>query len=326
MKTQLFRGIAAAVLTLACSFPAAAEDLPKLNISVLQFGTVNWELDTIDRYDLDTANGFEMEVQGVAGSAAAQVAFQGGSADVIVSDWIWVARQRAAGKDYVFLPYSKAVGGVMISADSPAKSIADLAGGKIGIAGGPVDKSWLILQAYAQKVHGIDLKAETEQVFGAPPLIFKSALDGDLAGAINFWHFMAKMKASGMVELLSVADAAETLGLDPNLPLLGYVFKGEMISENPELVQAFATSSRAAKDLLATDEIAWDQLRERMRAKTDEEFAELKAGFRAGIPATGPLDEASARSFFALMAELGGRDLVGSAKELPTGVFLDNGH
>lgn len=292
---------------------------------MLQFGTVNWELDTIDRYDLDTANGFEMDVQGVAGSTAAQVAFQGGAADVIVSDWIWVARQRAAGKDYVFLPYSKSVGGVMISADSPAKSIADLAGGKIGIAGGPVDKSWLILQAYAQKVHGIDLKAKTEQVFGAPPLIFKSALDGDLAGAINFWHFMAKMKASGMVELLSVADAAEALGLDPNLPLLGYVFKGEVVSENPKLVQAFATSSREAKDLLATDEIAWDQLREHMGAKTDEEFAELKAGFRAGIPASGPLNEAAAGSFFALMAELGGQDLVGRATELPAGVFLGIG-
>ena len=43
------------------------------------------------------------------------------------------------------------------------------------------------LRAYAAQEYGMDLKAETEQVFGAPPLIFKSALGGDYAGAINFF-------------------------------------------------------------------------------------------------------------------------------------------
>ena len=79
----------------------------------------------------------------------------------------------------------------MVPADSRAKSFADLAGGKIGIAGGPLDKSWLILQAYAAE-QGFNLAANTEQVFGAPPLIFKTALQGQLDGAINFWHYMPK--------------------------------------------------------------------------------------------------------------------------------------
>ena len=325
MFQTMSRVLVAICLVIAMGVSATAQDLPKLRISVLKFGTVNWELDTIGHYGLDSANGFEMDVQGVAGGSAAQVAFQGGAADVIVSDWIWVARQRAAGKDYVFLPYSKAVGGVMVPAGSTARTLKDLAGGKIGIAGGPLDKSWLILRAYAEQAFGMDLAAQTEQVFGAPPLIFKTALDGDLAGAINFWHFMAKMKAAGMAELISVDEAAQALGLDPETPLLGYVFKGEMLAGNPELVRSFATASRAAKDRLATDDAAWDRLRDRMNAKSDAEFEALKAGFRAGIPAPGAVDEASAQSFFALMARLGGRDLVGSAKTLPSGVFLDFG-
>jgi len=325
MFQTMSRVLVAICLVIAMGVSATAQDLPKLRISVLKFGTVNWELDTIGHYGLDSANGFEMDVQGVAGGSAAQVAFQGGAADVIVSDWIWVARQRAAGKDYVFLPYSKAVGGVMVPAGSTARTLKDLAGGKIGIAGGPLDKSWLILRAYAEQAFGMDLAAQTEQVFGAPPLIFKTALDGDLAGAINFWHFMAKMKAAGMAELISVDEAAQALGLDPETPLLGYVFKGEMLAGNPELVRSFATASRAAKDRLATDDAAWDRLRDRMNAKSDAEFEALKAGFRAGIPAPGAVDEASAQSFFALMARLGGRDLVGSARTLPSGVFLDFG-
>lgn len=58
-----------------------------------------------------------------------------------VADWIWVARQRAAGKPYVFLPYSRAVGGVVVPSGSNAETLADLSGQKIGIAGGPLDKS-----------------------------------------------------------------------------------------------------------------------------------------------------------------------------------------
>nr|WP_217643034.1 ABC transporter substrate-binding protein [Litoreibacter janthinus] len=304
---------------------AAFADAPILRAAVLKFGTVNWELNTIKQHGMDTANGFELEVQGMAGGSAAQVAFQGGEADVIVSDWLWVARQRASGKDYVFIPYSKAVGGVMVGKDSTAQSLADLKGMKIGIAGGPLDKSWLILRAYAEKKFGMDLAAETEQVFGAPPLIFKTALSGETAGAINFWHFMAKMEAAGMRKLVDVADAANELGLDPNTPLLGYVVKGELLRENPEIVNGLAAASRAAKDLLARDEAEWDRLRPEMNAKTDAAFEALKAGFRAGIPATGPIDEAAASRMLSLMVELGGEDLIGKATELPSGTFFQSG-
>ena len=96
---------------------------PTLRIAVLKFGTVNWELNTIAHHGLDAKHGFKLEVQGVAGEAAAKIAFQGGTADMIVSDWIWVARQRAAGKDYVFIPYSKAVGGLMVPESSKATSL-----------------------------------------------------------------------------------------------------------------------------------------------------------------------------------------------------------
>lgn len=324
---RLFRHILRATsvaLALLTSATHSLAETPVLKAHVLKFGTVNWELDVIKHHGLDTRNGFTLEVHGVAGGSAAKVAFQGGEADVIVSDWLWVARQRAAGKDYVFIPYSKAVGGVMVPADSPAQSLADLAGGKIGIAGGPLDKSWLILQAYAAE-QGFDLVGSTEQVFGAPPLIFKTALRGELDGAINFWHFMAKMDASGMRNLIAVSFAAEALGLDPDTPLLGYVVKGETLENSPELVAGLANASRAAKEILATDHAEWDRIRGRMNAKTDAQFDALKAGFRAGIPAPTPIDQEAAAKMLALMAKVGGSDLVGKATQLPEGTFFEPG-
>jgi NitT/TauT family transport system substrate-binding protein len=312
--------IAAALMT-----TTAWADTQTLRAAVLKFGTVNWELNTIKHHGLDAANGFTLEVQGMAGGAAAKVAFQGGEADVIVSDWLWVARQRAAGKDYVFIPYSKAVGGVLVGKDSSAETLGDLKGAKIGIAGGPLDKSWLILQAYAEKNYGMDLAGETEQVYGAPPLIFKSALSGDIGAAINFWHFMAKMEASGMRKLVDVSEAATDLGLDPNTPLLGYVVKGGMLRDNPDLVNGLAAASRAAKEMLGSNDAEWDRLRPKMNAKTDGQFEALKVGFRAGIPAPGPIDEAAAGRMLELMVKLGGEELLGKATKLPEGTFLQNG-
>ena len=214
---------------------------------------------------------------------------------------------------------------MLVPGDSPAQTLADLKGGKIGIAGGPLDKSWLILRAYAQKVHDMDLATQTEQVFGAPPLIYKTALQGEVDGAINFWHFLAKMEAGGMKPLITVDAAALELGLDPETPLLGYVLKGEMLRDHPELVDGLARASRATKDLLAGSDTEWDRLRPRMNAKSDAEFEALKMGYRAGIPSDAPVDEAAAGRMLALMAELGGPELVGSVTTLPDGVFVQPG-
>ncbi len=300
---------------------AGAEEAT-LRIATQVAGTVNWEITTITSHGFDKEHGLKLEVQDVAAGPAAQLALLAGEADVIVSDWLWVARERAEGQDLVFIPYSRAVGALHVPGDSPARKLSDLAGKKIGVAGGPVDKSWLILRAYAQQAEGFDLAGQTEQVFAAPPLVFETALSGELDGAVNFWHFGAKMEAAGMRPLITVAQAGEALGLDPDTPLLGYVVQGKLLAEHPEVVQGLAAASRQAKDLLATDDAAWDELRPLMKAKDDAQFAALKAGFRAGIPAPGPVDEAAAAKMLEIMASLGGEELVGKMTTLPAGVFL----
>lgn len=301
---------------------ARAEDLPVLKVAALEGGTVNWELDTIRHYGLDKAEGFALEVMPVAGNPAAQVALQGGEADAIVTDWFWVARMRAEGQDFTFIPYSRAVGGLMVRPEGGIASLADLKGKKIGIAGGPLDKSWLILRAYAQKELGLDLATETEQVFGAPPLIMESALSGEVDAAINFWHFMAKMETRGMTTLVSVSDAAQALGLDPETPLLGYVVSDRLVAERPAMVAGLKRASHAAKELLARDDKAFARLREQMNAKNDAQYAALVAGYRSGIPADAPVDQAAAGRMLALMADLGGEELVGKVHDLPPGTFL----
>ncbi|WP_118133523.1 ABC transporter substrate-binding protein [Oceanicella sp. SM1341] len=321
---RLIRALAVLAVA-ALAGGAARAETPVLRLALLQVGTVNWEARTIRAEGFDAAHGFALEVMPMAGEQAARVAFQAGEAEAMVADFIWVARQRAAGRDYVFVPYSRAVGGLMVPGDSPARRLSDLAGTTIGIAGGPLDKSWLILRAYAQAEEGFDLAGRTEQVFGAPPLIYQKARSGAFGGAVNFWHFMARMRAAGLRELVSVSDAAQALGLDPDTPLLGYVFRGEDLAQRPELVRGMMAASRDAKALLATSDAAWERLRPMMNAGDEAEFAALREGFRAGIPGPGPVDEAAAGRLLALMAEIGGAELVGEVRGLPEGLFVQPG-
>ncbi|TRD17343.1 ABC transporter substrate-binding protein [Palleronia caenipelagi] len=301
--------------------PLLAEDMPSLRISLLESGTVNWEITTITENELDAQNGFDLEVSKRPRGEDSDAALENGDTDIIVSDWLWVARQRAAGHDFVFIPYSKAIGGVVVPADSEAEDITDLADGKIGIAGGELDKSWLLLQAYAQKEFGMDLVGQTQQVYGSPPEILEQALAGDLDGAINYWHFLARMVADGQKVLIDVATAAEALGLDPDMPYLGYVLREETVEKHPDAVKGLIAASRAAKDMLANDDAAWEPLRPLMNAADDAEFETLIEGFRLGIPETLEVDLDSADKTLKLMRDLGGEALVGKATELPEGMF-----
>lgn len=314
-------GGALALSGLGLAHRARAADLPVLRIGTLENGTVNWEIQTIRGQGFDHARGFSLHPLILAGNPATQVALQGGEVDTIVSDWLWVAQQRARGEDFTFLPYSTAVGGVLVPKDSPIRDLAGLRGKRIGISGGPIDKSWLILRAWSRQELGEDLADITEQVFGAPPLIMNAAETGQVDASINLWHLQALMQARGMRQIASVAQAAQALGLDAHTPLLGYVLREKWVAAHPELARGLAQASRAAKDLLAHDEAAWQPLRRYMDAKDEAEFLALQAGWRAGVPPDAPVDVANAQKLFQTMAQLGGEALTGGVTELPQGLF-----
>lgn len=318
----------AIVATMAATLPgqarAAAENIGVLRLGVLGFGTVNWELDVIKHHGLDEERSFTLAVEGFAGGQATKVALQGDAVDGIVSDWFWVSRQRAEGGNFVFVPYSSTVGALMTPADSDIQSLEDLKGKKIGVAGGELDKSWLMIQAVAKERHGIDLADEVEAIFGAPPLLNEKVETGELDAVVNYWHFCARLEAKGYNRLLGVNDAAKELGIAGDVPQLGYVFHEDFANENADLIEAFADASRAAKALMQTDE-EWERLREKTKAADDATLETLKARFQEGIPLSwGEIERADAEQLYGLMATLGGEELVGPSPVLVDGTFWPN--
>jgi NitT/TauT family transport system substrate-binding protein len=275
----------------------------------------------IRHHGLDQQHGFTLEVQGFGSGEATNVALQGEAVDAIVDDYLWVSRQRSDGQLLTFVPFSSTVGALMVPPDSDITSLADLKGRKLGVAGGPLDKSWLLLQALAAKRHGMDLAAEVEPVYGAPPLLNEKVQDGELDAVLNYWHFAARLDAKGFRQLVGIEEAIGELGAASVPPQLGYVFYQSFADANPQLIAAFAQASRAAKKLLK-DDAEWERIRPLTKAEDDATFEALKRRYRAGIiEHWGEAERADAAELYGVLAGLGGAKLVGGASELAPGTF-----
>jgi len=318
-RREILLATAASAALVTLGAPAIAAD--KVRVGVLKFGTVSWELDTIKHHKLDVQNGIDIEVVYFASEDASNVAMLAGEIDMIVSDWLWVSRQRAEGDDVTLIPYSTAVGAIMVREDSSLRELSDLKGKKIGVAGGPLDKSWLLIQAVAQRDYDFDIFAENDVVFGAPPLLAEKAREGELDAVLNFWHYCARLEANGFRRLYSADDAAKALGASGSVSALGYVFHDAWADQNTAAVTSFIKTSSAAKDLLAKSDDEWLRLAPLVRAE-GAELEKLRDRYREGIPQR-PIaeDEADAAKLYRVLAEIGGEKLVGSAQTMADGTF-----
>ncbi|WP_243369201.1 ABC transporter substrate-binding protein [Microvirga solisilvae] len=318
---MLFR-IAWFIFALVISGPIFAQESHLIRVGVLRFGTVAWEIDTLRHEGLDRKHGIALAPVELASNEAAKVALQAGAVDMIVTDWPWVARQRSEGASFSFIPYSKAVGVLMVPRDSRIKSVEDLKGSRIGVAGGALDKSWLLLRAYAQKEFGIDPAQAMEPVFGAPPLLNEELARGRIGAVLTYWHYAARLEAEGARPLLTVADMIRHLGIDSDVPMLGYAFRDDWAEREQAALKGFVAASRETKMLLATSGEAWTRLAPQIGTDDPAVLASLRANFRAGIPEHwGDAERKACADLYAILASIGGEKLVGKAKVLDPKTF-----
>ena len=304
---------------------ATAQDLPVFKVGVLSFGTVNWEMDTILREGFDTANGIQLEVVGFGGNEATAIALLGGEVNAIVTDAFWVSQRRTDGQDFAWVPHSLTVGGVIVRADSGIDAVEDLRGKRIAVAGGPADKSWLLLQAWTLDQLGENIRDAMGAVEFASPLLSNQMLEnGDVDAVMNFWHWNSRLLAQDEYkQLIGTDEILDVLGVEGAVPLLGWAFRESWADENPAVIEGFLRASLAAKAMLRTSDGAWELLRERMRATdNDALFLTLRENYRRGIVSSyGEADRAVAQQAFRILADLGGEALMGESTEIDPGTF-----
>lgn len=302
---------------------ARGDDVP-MRIAVLKFGTVAWELEVIRRHSLDRQQGISIEKVELAGNQATQVALQAGRVDSIVSDWLWVSRQRAAGADWAFIPFSTALGAMLVPANSPIRSIPDLVGRRLGIVGSPLDKSWLMLRALARHRHGIDLDTAAQKIFGAPPLLGEQLEAGRLDALLTYWQSAARLEARGAQRLFGMDEVMRDLGISSSVPLVGYVVSERWAKAHRALLHGFLRASDRAREILAKSDAEWNDIAPMTGAANEAELVRFRDGFRSGIPRRwGTAERDDAARLYRILAEIGGEPLVGTSPVLQPGTFLD---
>ncbi|WP_407333301.1 ABC transporter substrate-binding protein [Enterovibrio sp. 27052020O] len=322
---QRIRVACTAIVLITVPFLTLATELPVVKVGVLKFGTINWEMDVIKRNKLDEKAGFVLDITPLAAKNASSVALQGKAVDVIFSDWVWVSRQRAAGKSYTLSPTSATAGGLFAAADLTLATPCDIAGKQLGIAGGAVDKTWVLYQAYCKAKENKDVSEATEQQFVAPPLLNKLLMQGKLPVGINFWHYGARLEAAGFQPVISLDQIVEGLGIDTQVPMLGWVFDEKWADANPQLVAAFLKASAEARGILQTSDEEWDIIRPLTKAENDAVFKALKSSYRRGFSGTfGEAQQKAAAQIFDILAKEGGPKLVGKSDSLSEGTFWLN--
>lgn len=293
-----------------------------LRVASLKFGSFSWLLETIRAEGLADKAGLQIIVVEVATNQAGPVALLSGEAEVIVSDWPWALRQRALGEYVKFAPYSSALGALMVGPNSSIQTLADLKGKKLGVAGGAIDKSWLLLRAYTKKELGTDIAQMVSPSYGAAPLLTEETRAGRLDAVLNFWTYAARLQGDNYRTVVGMDDVLKGLGIEPVPSLVGFIWREGTEAKKPAEIAAFLSVVEQGNAVLAKSDAAWDRIRHLVRPESDAEFAAIKAYYRAGIPRpwTGA-ETRSAEKLTHLLVDVGGPQLLGSDTQFDPKLF-----
>jgi NitT/TauT family transport system substrate-binding protein len=145
---------------------------------------------------------------------------------------------------------------------------------------------------------------------------------GRLNAILTYWHFAARLEATGARPLITVAQMIERLGIAADLPMLGYAVHEDWAGQHRQELAAFVRASRSAKEVLAQNDEEWKRLAVQIGAEDPATLAALREGYRQGIPVRwGDAERAAAAQLFSILVEVGGPELIGPAVELPVGTF-----
>ena len=301
--------------------PSTAEE-NLLRIGLLKWGSVNWEIDIIEHNNLDKKNNITIKKTFFSTKNANAIALQGKSVDVIVTDWIWVSRQKAENKNYVFYPHSMSVGGIVVKHDSEISNVKNLKNKRLGIAGSSIDKSWLLFRAYTNKKIGEDPKNFLKPIYAAPPLLNEFVQRNEVDAVLNYWHYNARLKSKGYRELISVENMLKDLGITTKIPAYGWVFSENFGKNKKELINNFLNASNEAKRIMLSSDNEWERIFPLTKAEDRTTLIHLRDAYRSGIPLTfGNKEIEETKKVYKILAKYGGRNLVGRKNEISPGIF-----
>jgi len=229
------------------------------------------------------------------------------------------------GNDYSFYPYSNTTGALVVKKESSVKQLSDLKGKKLAVAGGELDKNYLLLAAVMQQQGLADTLNGLQKIYGAPPLLTHQLQQGRADALLTYWHYAARLEAEGYRVLLTGGDLLQQLSVQQKVPSIGYVFNATWASEHKASVLAFLEKSKQMKDTLCNSDAAWQGVKTLTHAKTTQEDTLLRQRYCAGrIISWGKDEWLAAETIYQALKKASDNRLTGTAKTIFPGTFWGN--
>ncbi len=213
----------------------------------------------------------QIELAKVAGPPAVYTMMQTGDFHVGFGGWLSIALMRAQGHKLTNV-YSMSgyTNDVMVTSDSPLKSIADLKGKRVGIFGGPTGATTWFFRLVALKYFGIDPIKDSKVHYGAPPLLIGMLEKGELDAILILDPQIVQLLETG--KFRSIGNIGDIwrgkTGQDPML--VAVTVNETWARENPAVAKRFVAAYKESLEYLKTHPEIWTELARTTGVKTDQ--------------------------------------------------------
>ena len=144
---------------------------------------------------------------------------------------------------------------------------------------------------------------------------------------LTYWPYQAKLLTdNNFKKVISINEILNELGIPDGMPVIGWVFKDSWGENNNILLENFLNASDEAKKIMLDSDKIWEKIRPNMMAEDDLLFNNLREIYREGIPKKKFTESQieGAKRLYSILSKIGGKELVGNAKELSPGTFWSN--
>jgi ABC-type nitrate/sulfonate/bicarbonate transport system substrate-binding protein len=302
---------------IAAAASGVQADMPKgdggvLRLLVNSSGTQSFPPFVIKKLALDKKYGFVLETVPTSTTQASRTAIQGDAADVGLFGWTDIARMRGAGINVVGVaPFLTWANTVVVPVDSPAKTLADLKGKKVGVFT-KTGLDWIVMRTAGLRAYKVDLEKDAQISEGAVPLLRGLIEQGQLDATQMFNDLTPAMLASGKFKLLGkIKDYIEMLGL-PNTPFLIYTASEKYAAAKPQNLKAYLAAYQEAMHILQTDEAPWmERAGELKMMETDVVKTLIKETRPVLMSKFSDSTEADIKKTFDILLEVAGAEVLG---------------
>jgi NitT/TauT family transport system substrate-binding protein len=278
-------------------------------------GTNAFAVFVMQKFGLDKKYGFQMQVISTGTASAAATAIQAGSADVIVSDMMDLARMRNAGVKVIgIVPMFKWGDHIIVPTDSPIHNLGDLRGKRFG-TDSIQNSTWFVMRAAGLKTYNIDLLKDTKVQAGGVGLLRGLMEEGQLDATFIYNNITPAMTVTGKFRVLyQMRDLIKQIGLDGDVPFLLHAASEDYAAKHPANIRAYLAAYREAIQILNVNDDVWMEQGRNMKM-ADPSIPPLRDEMRQDLMSKfEPNTEAGMRNIFDVLLATGGPESMGMSK------------